>query len=84
MPDRDHHKSRKKKFTIVLVPDEEAIKIIDTLPRSPTEAASTTVLYRVLVHPDAPDGVHNLGFRYSVNGIISVRLRFLIQEIMQS
>lgn len=56
------------KFPFSLVTGEEAVRAIETLPSYPDEAASRILLYRVLVHPDAPEGQHDLKFRYSLDG----------------
>jgi len=55
-------------FPFSLVPGEETVQIIEILPLSPVEAATKILLYRVLVHPDAPEGKGDLKFRYSLDG----------------
>lgn len=55
-------------FPFSLVPGEETVQIIEILPLSPAEAATKILLYRILVHPDAPEGKSDLKFRYSLDG----------------
>ncbi|MFC2143385.1 COG1361 S-layer family protein [Candidatus Aenigmatarchaeota archaeon] len=55
------------RFPFSLVPDEEAIQTINLLPSYPIEASSKTLIYRILVHPDAPEGLHDVKFRVSDN-----------------
>ncbi|MBU0952943.1 MAG: COG1361 S-layer family protein [Nanoarchaeota archaeon] len=54
-------------FPFTLVSDQNATRTITTLPAVPDEAAEKILLYTVLVDSAAPDGLHEIKYRYTTD-----------------